>query len=179
MSSSPQASMFVAPIVEASLELAALVERAVLERVPASDVRRFVVPGPPQPWQRPQPIRNKRGKIIGMATPSETIRAQQRVRDSFSELYPGHKLWTRPVVLIVRSYVQDRIHRDWDNLAKLVSDALNRRPRTDEERDPTAAWVDDSQIVTAFVAKCLDRKNPRTEVFAAAMSPSSSSMRED
>jgi Holliday junction resolvase RusA-like endonuclease len=42
---------------------------------------------------------------------------------------------------------------DWDNLAKLVCDALNG-----------IAWHDDSQIVLAMAGKHVDRERPRTEL---------------
>src|SRR6266498_5635691 len=42
---------------------------------------------------------------------------------------------------------------DWDNLAKLVCDALNG-----------IAWRDDDQIAHALVVKGYDAANPRTEV---------------
>ena len=63
-----------------------------------------------------------------------------------------------PVRVELRFYRATARRCDWDNLAKLVCDALNG-----------AAWDDDDQIVSAEVHKGIDRENPRTEVIIEAI----------
>jgi Holliday junction resolvase RusA-like endonuclease len=58
-----------------------------------------------------------------------------------------------PVALHVDFYMGNARKVDWDNLAKLVCDALNG-----------IVWDDDSQIVRADVGKFVDRAKPRVEM---------------
>jgi len=58
-----------------------------------------------------------------------------------------------PIVLDADFFLGNRRKVDWDNLSKLVCDALNG-----------IVWDDDSQIVRAYVGKFVDRVSPRTEL---------------
>ncbi len=58
-----------------------------------------------------------------------------------------------PMKLTVFAFRASARRCDWDNLGKLVSDALNG-----------VCWFDDSQVVDARVVKLIDRERPRTEV---------------
>jgi hypothetical protein len=58
-----------------------------------------------------------------------------------------------PVQVALWFYVPDKRRRDWDNMAKAITDALNGH-----------AYADDSQIARAYVDVALNHSNPRTLV---------------
>jgi crossover junction endodeoxyribonuclease RusA len=105
----------------------------------------FVVPGQPQPKQRPRVVKGHTD------TPVETLTAEAKVKACARKA--AVKPLLGPVHLTVRAYRSDARRVDLDNLAKLVQDALNG-----------IAYDDDSQIVMLTATKWLDRTNPRTEV---------------
>jgi crossover junction endodeoxyribonuclease RusA len=105
----------------------------------------FIVPGDPRPKGRP---RAGKGFVY---TPRETVLAEHTVKAH------ARRAKVRPLVgdiaIELRFYRATRRRCDWDNLAKLVCDALNG-----------IAWRDDDQIVLALIGKAHDPVNPRTEV---------------
>lgn len=110
----------------------------------------FTVPGDPIPKGRPRVVHGH------TYTDARTVAAEKRVRAAF--LAGGFKPIRTPVRVELRFYRATARRCDWDNLAKLVCDALNG-----------AAWDDDDQIVSAEVHKGIDRENPRTEVIIEAI----------
>lgn len=119
----------------------------------------FTVPGKPQPKQRP------RHGSTRTYTPAETLAAEQMVLTFFiiarnkiraQALFPLKK--PTDVRLEIDAFVPDRRTRDWDNIGKLVSDALN-----------THAYQDDAQVKEAEVKIKLDRKAPRTTIRVFAL----------
>lgn len=99
----------------------------------------FEVPGLPVPWMRAQ----KRGKrhftAPGMAAHKERVAyAFQAARAPAWRLDGKYEL-------TLEFWLPDYAVRDWDNLAKLVSDALNK-----------LAWNDDNQVMRATVEKYID-----------------------
>lgn len=125
---------------------------------------RFTVPGKPMAKQRPR-IYNGHG-----VTPAQTVNYEVLVRQMYSSKYAG-KMLEGPLLIRVEAYFQIAKSRsgaqaqrmrdggirptsrpDWDNIGKIVSDALNG-----------IAYHDDSQIVEAMVEKWYS-SNPRVEV---------------
>ena len=105
----------------------------------------FIVYGDPVPKGRPRVVNGH------TYTDSRTTAAEARVRAAW--LKGGFKTIKGPLRIELRFYRATARRCDWDNLAKLVCDALNG-----------AAYGDDDQIVTAEVHKGIDRDNPRTEI---------------
>jgi Holliday junction resolvase RusA-like endonuclease len=106
----------------------------------------FVVPGDPRPKERPR--FHEREYTY---TPRETQRAEHTVKvvARSAKVKPIQG----PVSIELRFFRATKRRCDWDNLAKLVCDALNG-----------IAWKDDSQIVDARIVKGHDAGSPRTEV---------------
>ena len=121
----------------------------------------FVVPGQPVGKGRPRFTRS--GHTY---TPQDTLDAEERIRAAFSRAYPSHVPIEGPLKLVVwarfripaswtkAKQQQAREGRilptgkpDWDNIGKLVSDALNPHGFF------PGAYLDDSQIVEATVEK--------------------------
>lgn len=98
----------------------------------------FTVPGTPEIKSRPRVTRH------GTFTPKKTIDAEKRIAAVFASLYHKEQLITGPVEMIVDFWLPDYAHKDVDNLAKLVMDALNK-----------VAYEDDSQVVTILARKHL------------------------
>jgi crossover junction endodeoxyribonuclease RusA len=69
-----------------------------------------------------------------------------------------------PVKLSLSFYRANAVPCDVDNLAKLVSDALNG-----------LAFEDDRQVVWLVAVKAIDRANPRTEVELEEVEPAARS----
>jgi Holliday junction resolvase RusA-like endonuclease len=110
----------------------------------------FVVPGPPQPKERP-----RKGRGGRFYTPSATrsyeatLRAYalQAVRTS------GWPLGTKQLVAVtLRAFFPDERRRDLDNAAKCLDGANG------------IVWHDDCQICEWHVYRGQDHKNPRLEV---------------
>ncbi|MDF7641750.1 RusA family crossover junction endodeoxyribonuclease [Bifidobacterium sp. ESL0784] len=108
---------------------------------------RFVVPGPPQSKGRPRVFRNPSGKGMHGVTPKKTKDAENRVYSTFITKYPDAQPFTGDVEVALAFWMPDRTGKDWDNLAKLATDALNG-----------VAYVDDKQIMKATVRKILPDK---------------------
>ena len=96
----------------------------------------LVIPGDPVSKGRP---RVYHGHGI---TPDKTKRAENRVYSEFRAQFPDFKPYPGPVIILLTFWLASRQGKDWDNLAKLTTDALNG-----------VAWVDDRQIIQANVNK--------------------------
>jgi crossover junction endodeoxyribonuclease RusA len=94
------------------------------------------VPGEPVPKGRP---RVYRGRGV---TPKRTRDAEERVAKAFRLRYPRGQPLTGPVIIRAEYWMSKRGHPDWDNLAKLTTDALNG-----------LAYEDDAQIMRADIRK--------------------------
>ena len=125
---------------------------------------KLTIPGPPCAKQRP--------RVYGRhaVTPEKTVNYETLVKQLYIVEYHGKQL-EGPLQMTVKTYfeipksasarkaadMQNRAIRptkkpDWDNLGKIISDALNG-----------LAYHDDSQIVTATVEKWYSLE-PRVEV---------------
>lgn len=99
---------------------------------------RITVPGQPVPKGRPR-VYNGHG-----ITPAKTKAAEARIKAEYLKKYVCCKPFDAEIIMHVAFYMQDRRRVDYDNLAKLVTDALNG-----------IAYVDDSQIVESIIYKAL------------------------
>lgn len=108
----------------------------------------FTVYGKPRGKQRPRFNRTTKTTY----TPVQTIEYERQIRQAYTAAGGGMLSETEPIsVLIEAEYVKARTSRkkqptlkpDWDNIGKVVSDALNGM-----------AYKDDAQIVTATIHKC-------------------------
>ena len=104
----------------------------------ASRIYMLSVPGEPVPKGRPR-VYNGHG-----ITPKRTLEAENNIRRKWVSQFPGMQPLTGDIHISIDFYMPDRHVKDWDNLAKLVTDALNG-----------IAYADDRQIVTAIVTKWL------------------------
>lgn len=115
----------------------------------------FTVPGKPMGKQRPRMTR-----MGHTYTPKETASYENLVKLAFREKYHDHIPTTSDVELFVvaefpiptswskkkkQAALDEKIHPrkpDWDNIGKIISDALN-----------DVAYIDDSQVVFSRVEK--------------------------
>ena len=95
---------------------------------------KLTVPGDPQSKGRP---RVYQGHGI---TPAKTREAENRVYSEWRRQYPDLLPYKGPVAITLIFWTLTRRGRDWDNLAKLFTDALNG-----------VAYEDDRQIIDANV----------------------------
>lgn len=107
----------------------------------------LTVPGTPVPKGRPRVYRN--GGMHGV-TPQRTLQAEQAIREAWQHKYPSLSPVEEPVAVLMEFWMPDRHIRDYDNLAKLVTDALNR-----------VAYLDDGQINQATIIKHLPDRTVR------------------
>lgn len=111
----------------------------------------FTVPGDPVPKARPRVFRSN------TVTPARTLVAEDRVLQAFVRKYGYPEPLQGPVRLSCWFYMGSRRRKDFDNLVKLVTDALNG-----------VAFADDSQVTRALIAKIMPVESrtvePRTEV---------------
>lgn len=107
-----------------------------LEELAAAQVR-FEVPGVPVPWKR-----TRVSRIGRMFTPTVVRTQKERLAHGFrvasSPLWRLDGMYRMDLVFVL----PDRRVKDWDNLGKLVSDALNG-----------IAYGDDNQVVYGSVEK--------------------------
>ena len=130
---------------------------------------KFEVPGKPFGKQRPRAFGVK--KFTKMYTPKETVNYETLVKELFIVAYPGWTPLTGPLSMTITAYFpipksyskkkrvqciaferQPEKVPDVDNIAKVVSDALN-----------AIAYVDDKQIVSLDVSKWYSDR-PRVEI---------------
>ena len=130
----------------------------------------FIVPGQPFAKQRPRVVRTNAG-FSRTYTPAQTENYENLIRMAFVQEY-GHPVpLTDPLELTVVAYFQipksfskKKVERaevgliggaakpDWDNIGKIVCDALNK-----------IAFHDDAQVIEGRVIK-LYSVRPRVEV---------------
>lgn len=132
----------------------------------------FCVPGEPQGKARPKFKRLKSGKSHTY-TPDKTVAYEKLTRTRYNHTAPEDFRFDAgtPLYLIVNAYmripkskpkyqIRDMLANilrptkrpDWDNIGKIISDALNK-----------AAYADDAQIVDAHIIKWYS-DHPRVEV---------------
>ncbi len=119
-------------------------------------IRTFTIPGKPLGKQRPRVLRN------GITyTPKETVNYETLVKEIYWNKYPTEKLLEGPVRATITAYMpipkstskkkkalmlERKIlptkKPDWDNIGKIVTDALNE-----------IAYYDDKQIISCTVEK--------------------------
>jgi crossover junction endodeoxyribonuclease RusA len=110
----------------------------------------FVVPGPPQPKERP-----RRGKGGRFYTPDATRGYEHALKTYALQAarLQGWPLATRErLAVTLRAFFPDRRTRDLDNTFKCLDGANG------------VVWHDDEQIDELHVYRGVDRKNPRLEV---------------
>ena len=131
---------------------------------------KFVVPGRPQEKQRPRWSKTR------MYSPIETVNYETYVKEMFVISYPDFVPLEGPLRMTIIAYLMipkstskkrakmmaDRIiipekRPDWDNLGKIVSDALEG-----------LAYKRDSQIATGIVHKRYSNQ-PRLEIEVTGM----------
>lgn len=108
----------------------------------------FTVEGVPVPWMRSEQCGKRH-----YSSPAMTA-AKERIAYAFcagaSRAWPLDGRYKLSLRFVLPDYHQ----RDWDNLGKLVSDALKN-----------LAWHDDNQVMRAIVDKVVDVGRPsRTDV---------------
>ncbi len=133
----------------------------------------FTVPGKPKAKQR---ARTTRG---GTFTPKPTVLYENHVKACFTQKYPDWKPTDLDITLAVIAYwpipksgrtkawreeaetetIRRNITPDWDNVGKIVSDALNN-----------IAWIDDKQITDCTIRKRYSPR-PRLEVSILELRP--------
>ena len=104
----------------------------------------FTVPGCPVPKARARVVNGH------AFTPKTTTAYERKVVACYLAAKRGRAPIVGPVQVSLWFYLPDKRRRDWDNLAKAITDALNGY-----------AYADDSQISRARVDVTLDRGNPR------------------
>jgi Holliday junction resolvase RusA-like endonuclease len=127
------------------------------------DSMRLIIPGEPIPKQRPRVTRN------GAYTPAKTKNAEKEIQimaqlETYAPIEGNVKMTViayfkipksktvREKQLMREGKIRPTKRPDWDNIGKLVSDALNK-----------ITYNDDSQIVEAHVSKWYS-DTPRTEI---------------
>jgi Holliday junction resolvase RusA-like endonuclease len=102
----------------------------------------FVVPGDPQPKERPRTVKGH------TFTPQRTKDAEQRVHDAFRAAMPDWQ--TEPdgtYGVLMEFNAEQGSTADLDNLTKLVWDALNTNTKTGHQ----GLWLDDIQVGMALL----------------------------
>ena len=111
----------------------------------------FVVAGDPVPWERTEGNGKRRFTAARTRRQKQLVAAAARIA--------GAVPLDGSARLTVHAFRATRRRCDWDNLGKLVSDALNG-----------VCWHDDSQVDDARVLKSIDPERPRTEVIVEPLS---------
>lgn len=119
-------------------------------------IRNFIIPGKPMGKQRPRVLKN------GISyTPKETVNYEVFVKSCYCKDYPDAKPFEGAVKIEIEAYmpipksatkklqeamkagtVRPTKKPDWDNIGKIITDALNG-----------IAYNDDKQIVSCIVQK--------------------------
>lgn len=120
--------------------------------MPSTVVLELLVPGNPQPKQRP---RVYRGRGV---TPPATVAAEAHLAHLARAAMTAPPA-EGPLRVTYHFRRGDRRPADWDNLAKLVGDALNG-----------VAWVDDKQVVEAAVTVERGCPDPSTYIRVETLS---------
>lgn len=98
----------------------------------------LTIPGEPTAKGRPR-VFHGHG-----VTPKRTMLAENRISELFTTEYPDATPFTGHVTIYCVFWMSRQGRPDWDNLAKLATDALNG-----------LAYKDDAQIVDAHVTKIM------------------------
>ena len=112
----------------------------------------FTVPGPPVPWQRSGTTRAGRHY-----TKPESVQARADIqKHAMIAAYrnPEWNAGAKSYAATMTFFLPDRRVRDWDNLGKQVSDALNKLLYSDDSK------IDDVRIRKDYD----DPEHPRIEV---------------
>ncbi len=107
----------------------------------------FTVPGQPVPKARPRVVKGR------AYTPHRTAGAEKRIAEYLKVKYPHLVPVAVRVDVSLMFHLKGAQTADWDNLAKLVCDALNGK-----------VWLDDRQIATATVEVVEHSNSPRTVI---------------
>lgn len=129
----------------------------------------FEIVGRPFGKQRPRFVRM--GRFSKVITATETVNYEVQVKESFVRMCEPERLLTGPLGIILSVYhyipkstsmkkrqqmidtlIRPELTPDWDNIGKVVCDALNKM-----------AYADDKQIVDSHVLKYYGER-PRVEV---------------
>lgn len=131
---------------------------------------KLTIPGKPMGKQRPK--FSTRGKFVKATTPVETVSYENLVKIMYQETY-GNMFFEQeePLELVVNAYflppantskkklalmyenkIRPTKKPDFDNIAKIIGDALN-----------AIAYPDDKQVVDAAIHKFYDTE-PRVEI---------------
>lgn len=132
---------------------------------------KIIITGKPFAKQRPRFSRS--GNFVKTYTPKETVEYENLIKLCFAQQVNGWEATKNPVRMLIKSYFpipkstpkykqklminEDYPHvkkPDWDNIGKIVTDALNQ-----------IAYYDDNQVFETTVKKYYSQ-NPRVEVFA-------------
>lgn len=133
-------------------------------------VVKLTIPGAPFGKQRPK--FTSRGKFGKAVTPEKTVNYETFVKLLYNEKYGKLSFEAdEPLKITIRAYMQIPSSKsnkqkelmrqgvlrptkrpDWDNIGKIIGDALN-----------AIAYPDDKQIVESHIVKFFD-ENPRVEI---------------
>ncbi len=126
-------------------------------------MKTFIVPGKPQGKGRPI-FGRPRGTFVTTRTPDKTVLYENWIKICFNEVNAGRKPIPGSVYLGIVAYfpiptswskkkqaqarsggIHPTVKPDFDNIAKVVGDALSG-----------SAWLDDKQVVEAEISKVYD-----------------------
>lgn len=137
---------------------------------------KLILPGEPQGKGRPRFASRERKdgrRFISTYTPDATECYEKLVKNVYLQMYRDQKLFDdkEPIAMLIMSYfgipksagkrkrelmlsgiIRPAKKPDWDNIGKIISDALNK-----------VAYHDDSQLCDVHVVKLYDN-SPRVEV---------------
>lgn len=116
-----------------------------------ADFLAFVIPGPPQPKERPRV--GKRGHVY---TPRRTSSYEGKARVNALAAVASCRWRREPgsrYAVDLAVYFPDARRRDLDNVAKAVLDACDG-----------VAFADDAEVDELHVVRAVDRERPRVEV---------------
>ena len=123
---------------------------------------KLTIPGVPFGKERPK--FTSRGKFGKAVTPEKTVNYETFVKLLYNEKYGKLSFEAdEPLKITIRAFMQQKElmrqgvlrptkRPDWDNIGKIIGDALN-----------AIAYPDDKQIVESHIVKFFD-ENPRVEI---------------
>jgi len=145
----------------------------------------FTVPGQPQGKQRARTVR--RGGTSITYTPDKTVAYEAAVRKAYRAIcgerravrdgaavtviieafYQIPKSASKATKeLMIRGDIRPTTKPDWDNIGKMICDALN----PSEKDEFIGAWQDDAKIASATVEKWY-ALHPRVDVYISEIQP--------
>lgn len=136
----------------------------------------FEIPG--KPFGKQNPISRNFGKFSSTYLPEKTVNYGVSVAQYFTRAYPEFTPLITPLRILIRAYylvpqswsqkkkdkgltnkIRPTTKPDWDNIGKIIGDALNK-----------IAFCDDKQIVEGIVVKIYSDR-PRVEVCISEIKP--------